>query len=67
MSARPSTNPLTREAQIQEAVQLVRGLLGDRDANKVSVRVTPGGTYQIDAEAEGAKVAGHNWGTGRAR
>jgi hypothetical protein len=50
---------LSREEQVAEAVALVRGLLGDRDASKVSVRVARGGTYMIDAEVgEGAKVAG---------
>jgi len=48
---------LSRAQQIAEAVALVRGLLGERDASKVRVEVTRGGTYRIDAEAgDGAKV-----------
>jgi hypothetical protein len=50
---------LAREDQVSFAVALVRGLLGDRDATKVSVHVTRGGTYSIDAEVgDGARVAG---------
>jgi hypothetical protein len=49
---------LSREEQVAEAVALVRGLLGDRDASKVSVRVARGGTYMIDAEVGEGKVAG---------
>lgn len=46
---------ITRVEQIADAVALVRGLLGDRDASKVEVEVTRGGTYRITAEtAEGA-------------
>jgi hypothetical protein len=51
-----------RAQQIAEAVALVRGLLGDRDAAKVEVEVTRGGTYRITAEAgEGAVKRLHDW------
>jgi hypothetical protein len=49
---------LSRAEQIAESVQVVRALLGDRDAAKVEVSVSRGGTYTIRAEtAEGDKVA----------
>jgi hypothetical protein len=51
-----------REKQIAEAVALVRGLLGERDATKVEVEVTRGGTYRITAEAGGVAVTqAHPW------
>jgi hypothetical protein len=57
---------LSREQQTETAIALVRGLLGDRDASKVSVSISRGGTYRIDAEAaDGARVAGHAYSTGR--
>jgi hypothetical protein len=49
------TEPAARDTQIADAVAIIRGLLGDRDASKVEVEVTRGGTYRITAEAgEGA-------------
>ena len=47
---------------IDEALRIVRGLLGERDAAKVEVEVTRGGTYRITAEAgEGAVKQKHDW------
>jgi hypothetical protein len=51
-----------RDAQVADAVAIIRGLLGDRDASKVEVEVTRGGTYRITAEAgEGAVKKTHAW------
>jgi len=56
---------LTRDDQLADAIRVVRELLGDRDASKVRVEVTRGGTLKIDAEVEGDKVVRPAWGTGR--
>lgn len=57
---------VARGTQVAEAVAIIRGLLGDRDASKVAVEVTRGGTFKVVAEADsGDKVARHQWGTGK--
>jgi hypothetical protein len=56
------TETVARETQIAEAVAIIRGLLGDRDASKVEVHVTGRGGYRITAEAgEGAVKQTHDW------
>jgi hypothetical protein len=56
------TETVARDTQIADAVAIIRGLLGDRDASKVEVEVTRGGTYRITAEAgEGAVKQKHDW------
>lgn len=52
-----------RAAQVEDAVAIVRGLLGERDATRVHVEVTRGGTFRVEAEVtfgEPAKAV-HEW------
>jgi hypothetical protein len=65
---KPREAEVSRPAPIDDALRVVRELLGDRDASKVKVEVTRGGTFRVEAEtADGAKVVTHQWGTGRGR
>jgi hypothetical protein len=58
-------NPLTHDEQLDAAVRVARELMGGRDATKVRVRVSRGGTLEIDAEAGDSVAARHQWSTGR--
>jgi hypothetical protein len=47
------------------AIRVVQALLGDREPTKVSVRVTRGGTCEVEAEAGEGRATRHQFDTGR--
>lgn len=56
-----AANALSRESQISEALALTEALR-EQGWKKVSIAITRGGTYRVEAEAgDGSVKAKHDW------
>lgn len=55
------TSPALPDDPTAVAVRIVRELLGERDATKVQVEITRGGTCRVQAETGEAQVVRHMW------
>jgi hypothetical protein len=58
------TEPVARDTQAEAAILLLREAR-EMGWGEVTVEVTRGGTVKVTGKADGGKVAGHQWGTGR--
>jgi hypothetical protein len=64
MAVRAMTEAVQRDTQADAVLLLLREAR-EMGWSEVTVEVTRGGTVKVTGKAEGGKVAGHQWGTGR--